>query len=73
MSRLVSALIPRTYNKAGDKRHGRAKHKIVGNKDNRRPVEGRGLGWGTWCKQDGTTGTFRKESREFEGGGFGVD
>ena len=28
------------------------------------------MGWGTQGKQDGTTGTFRKESREFEGGGL---
>jgi len=31
------------------------------------------MGRSTWGKQDGTTGTFRKESREFEGGGYGVD
>ena len=35
------------YNKAGDKRVGRVKHKIVGNKDNRISVEGRGTGRGT--------------------------
>ena len=34
----------------------------------------RGEGWGRvhGGKQDGTTGTFRKENKEFEGGGFGV-
>ena len=47
--------------------------KTVWNRDMRRSVEGRGMGWGTQGKQDGTTGTFRKESREFEGGGFGMD
>ena len=56
--------------------------KKLGNRDMRRSVEGRGMGWGTQGKQDGrhrdfsspyTTGTFRKESREFEEGGFGVD
>ena len=60
------------YNKAGDKRSGRGKQKIVGNRDNGISVEGRGMGWGTWGKLDGTTGTFRKENREYEGGGFGV-
>ena len=30
----------------------------------------KGEGWGI---QNGHTGTFRKESREFEGGGVGVD
>ena len=43
----------------------------MGNRDIRRSVEGRGMGWGTWGIQDGHSGTFRKESREFEGGGFG--
>ena len=54
----------------------------MGNIDRRRSVEGRGMGRGTWGIQDGTlqglsgsymTGTFRNESREFEGHGFGVD
>ena len=39
------------------------------------------MGRSTWGKQDGhcrdsgpyMTGTFRKEGKEFEGGGFGVD
>ena len=39
----------------------------------RRSVEGRGMGRGTQGKQDGTPGTLRKESREFEECGFGVD
>ena len=32
-------------------------------------------GWGGLHggNQDGTTGTFRKENREFEGGVFGLD
>ena len=62
-----------TTRRAGDKRGWRAKNKTVGNRDIRRSVEGRGMGWGTRGKQDGTAGTFRKESREFERGGFGVD
>ena len=58
------------------------KHKTVGNRDIRRSVEGRGMERGTQGKQDGhdkdfqvltRQGTFRKESREFEGSGFGVD
>ena len=52
---------------------GRGKHKIVGNRDNRISVEGRGDGRGKQGKQDGTTGTFREENREFEGGGLWVD
>ena len=65
------------HNKSGR----RGKDKIVGNRD-MISVEGRGMGWGTWGKQDGhyrdfqvltLQGTFRKESRKFEGGGFGVD
>ena len=44
------------------------------NRDMRRSVEGR-EGWGGVHKVNkmDTTETFRKESREFEGGGFGVD
>ena len=57
---------------AGDKRGGRGKEKVW-NSDMRRAVEGRsGVGVHRVNKMD-TTGTFRKESREFEGGGFGVD
>ena len=57
---------------------GEERKKTVGNRDMRRSVEGRGMGWGTQGKLQGlsgpyTTGTFRKESREFEGGGFGAD
>ena len=53
-------------------RAGRGKHKLVGNKDMRRSVEGRGMGRGTQGKQDGTTWIFTKENREFEGAAFGV-
>ena len=45
----------------------------MGNKDNWLSVEGRGMGRGTRGKQDGTTGTLRKENRDSEGGGLGVD
>ena len=53
----------------------------MGNKDIRRSVEGRGMGWGTRGKQDGhyrdfpvlTRQGLSGESGEFEGGGFGVD
>ena len=40
----------------------------------KRSVERRGMGWGGehGVNKMDTTGTFRKESREFEGGGFGV-
>ena len=41
---------------------GRGKHKIVGNRHNRTSVEGIGMGQGTRSKQDGTTGTFKKEN-----------
>ena len=39
----------------------------------RRSVEGRGMGGIHRVNKMDTTGTFRKESREFEGGAFGVD
>ena len=67
---------------AGDKKDGRGKDKTEWNRDMRRSVEGRGMGWGTQGKQDGhhrgfqdlaRQGTFGTEGREFEGGGFGVD
>ena len=54
---------------AGDRRDGRGKHKTVGNRHMRRSVEGSRMGRG---KEDEHY-TFRKESKEFEGGGFGVD
>ena len=72
----------RTTRGAGDKRDWKGKDETVGNKYIRRSVKGRGMGWGTWGIQDGhhrdfqdlaRQGTFRKEGREFEGGGFGVD
>ena len=43
----------------------------MGNSDIRRSVEGREMGWETWGIEDGHYRTFRKESREFEGGGLG--
>ena len=43
----------------------------MGNKDIRRSVERREIQHVVY-KMD-RTGTFRKESREFDGGGFGVD
>ena len=45
----------------------------MGNRDIKRSVEGRGMGQGTWGIEDGHYRDFRKESREFEGGGLGVD
>ena len=42
-------------------------------RDIRRSAEGRGMGWVHRVNKMDITGTFRKESREFEGGGFGVD
>ena len=45
----------------------------MGNRDIRGSVEGRGMGLETRGIQDGHYRDFRKESKEFEGGGFGVD
>ena len=69
-SRLMEELIYRNITRQKT-RGARVKHKIVGNRGNR-SVEGRGMGRGTRGIQHGTTGTFRKENREFEGGGFEV-
>ena len=60
----------------------KGKDKTVENRAIRRSVEGIGMGRGTRGKQDGhhkdfqdltQQGAFRKESREFEGVGFGLD
>ena len=45
----------------------------MGNRDIRRSVKGEGWGGEHGVYKMDITGTFRKESREFEGGGFGVD
>ena len=58
---------------SGDKTGRSRKDKKVENRDIRRYVEGRGMNQGTWVYKMDITGTFRKESREFEVGGFGVD
>ena len=77
----MTAHTQRTASGAGEKRSGRGKNKIVGNRD-MRSREGRGMVQGTRGIQDGhprdvhdltRQGTFGKEGREFEGGGFGVD
>ena len=64
MLRLVSELKHRTYNKAGDERGGRRKHKIVGNRDDR-SVEGIWMGRGTW-------GKTRWYYRDFQEGKQGI-
>ena len=39
---------------------GRGKYKAVGNRDMKRSVEGRGMGWGTRGKQDGHYRDFQE-------------
>ena len=51
---------------AGDYKGGRGKHKPVGNRDMKRSVEGRRMERGAWVSKMDTTGTFMKESMEFE-------
>ena len=51
------------HNKAGDERGRRGKHKIVGNRDMRRSVEGRGMRRGTWGEQDGHYRDFQEEKQ----------
>ena len=53
----------KTYNKAGDKRGRRGKHKVVGNIYNRGSVEGRGMGRGTQDKQDGHYRDFQERKQ----------
>ena len=54
-SKPVKELTHKTYNKGSRRQEisGRGKEKVVWNRDMRRSVEGRGLGWGTQGKQDG--------------------
>ena len=58
---------------AGDKRDGNGKDKTVGYRDFGDLWKGEGGGGAHGVYKMDTTGTFRKESREFEGGGFGID
>ena len=62
LSRLVSELTHRTYNKGSrrEKWGGREKCKTVRNRDMRTSVEGRGMGCGTWGKQDGHDRDFQE-------------
>ena len=63
----------RSMSGAGEKRNGRGKAKTLGNRDVKRSVERERDGAGFTGKTRWTfrTGTFRKKSREFEGGGHG--
>ena len=67
----------RTYNNGEQETRGweREGKNSVEQRDLRRSLDGRAMGQGTQGKQDGhcCAVTFRKESRGFEGGGFGVD
>ena len=50
----------RTARGARDKRGGRVEAKTVGNRDIRRSVEGRRMGWGTWGIEDGHYRDFQE-------------
>ena len=49
---------------ARDKRGRRGKEKTLGNRDMRRSVEGRGMGWGTQGKLDGHYRDFQVLTRQ---------
>ena len=58
---------------ARDKRGGRGTDKTMGTETLGDLWKGEGWGGEHGVYKMDTTGTFRKESWEFEGGGFGVD
>ena len=62
------------HSKGGIRQEGkvRGNDKTVGNRDIRKSVEGRGMGWGTRGIQHGHYRDFQEGIREFEGGAFGL-